>query len=144
MITSTTKSRKLAWVVLAVVVLAVLSTGIVSWRFLLYEELARLTNQPDQYGLRCEFRRPARNETMNLFIPGVGVFPSSTDFYDHLAMGRVHEHEWPLSCVFVLRNRITHEVRVIALDLDGREARPVGRGVNGPGDGTTAISRYWP
>ena len=52
------KSRKLAWVVLGVVLLAVLATGIASWRSLLYEELARLTNQPVQDGLRGTWTVP--------------------------------------------------------------------------------------
>ena len=120
------KSRKLAWVVLGVVVVAVLATGIASWRSLLYEELARLTNQPVREGLRCEFRRPARNETLELFIPiwlGNRKDPNYPNY--HIATQFVHMYEWPLSYVFVLKNRITNERNVIVLDLDGRQARPI-------------------
>ena len=62
------KSRKLAWVVLGVVLLAVLATGIASWRFLLYEELARLTNQPVQGGHWHRYYRGEENEALRFSL----------------------------------------------------------------------------
>ena len=119
------KSRKLAWVVLGVVALAVLATGIASWRSLLYEELETLTNQPVHEGWRHEFSLTWRNETphetLELFsLERTGGSSPSSRL--GLTWKSVLAYEWPLSYVVVLKNRITSEVRIIALDLDGRQA----------------------
>ena len=133
------KSRKVAWVVLGVMVVALVVVGISSWRYLLYEELVKLTDQqPIRECLRIDFKRLRDNQLERLSLySAVRSRPRGEPRNPHymLADKAAGAAEWPLSGVFVLKNRFSGDVKVIALDLEGRQAKPRG----GTGFSTTYI-----